>query len=68
MSQALATAKCKKDSTQRFYETVRKDYHNLYNKRYKGKRVYTTEYICEKLADKYFRSSATIENIVWNRV
>jgi len=37
-------------------------------KRYHGKRIYTNEYIFEKLADKYALSPVTIEAIVFNRI
>ncbi len=49
-------------TTQRLYKTIRKDYADLV-----GENKYRTEYIIQKLADKYFKSPSTIENIVYTK-
>lgn len=57
-----------KNTTQKFYDTVREEYHKLKGKKKYGVTVYTTEYVMHELANKFFRSPATISNIVFHRV
>lgn len=58
-----------KDTTEAFYAKVREDYAKMISvKSKKGNQVFEQDYIFEQLAEKYFRSPKTIENIVFNRV
>lgn len=68
MQQALFLIPPKKPSTQRLYEDVRREYLVWLNKRKNGVRVYSDEYIFAVVAEKFYKSPKTIENIVFNRV
>lgn len=57
-----------KPTTERFYDDVRKEYHRLCNIKRLGVRLYHKEYIMAFLADKFYRSEKTIENILFHRV
>ena len=59
-----------KDNTQRMYEAVRADYKRLKSVQGKlgGRAVaqkYSEDFIIHQLADKYFKSIKTIENILY---
>lgn len=59
----------RKRTTQAFYQAIRKDYASMCREDDKyGVRKYSDAYIFEVLAEKYFRSAKTIENIVFHRV
>lgn len=58
----------KKQTTQKLYEDVREDFNKLADVKEFGVQKYTTAFIFEKLALKYYRSPKTIENIVFCRV
>lgn len=57
-----------KPSTERFYDDVRKEYSRLCNVKRLGKQLYHRDYIMAYLADKFYRSEKTIENILFHRV
>lgn len=59
----------RKTTTKAFYRAVRADYKALSREddAY-GVRKYTDAYIFKILAEKYFRSPKTIENIVFHRI
>ena len=51
--------------TQRKYKDIRKEYESVWlKKRYKGVAIYSADYIFVKLAEKYYLSPKTVENIV----
>ncbi|PCI11887.1 MAG: hypothetical protein COB73_00860 [Flavobacteriaceae bacterium] len=56
------------DSTLQKYAHIRKEYSKLFEKRYKGIRIYTNEYIFKKLSEQFYLAPRTIENIVFYRV
>ncbi len=49
-------------------EKIRGDFMKMSDKRLNGKRIYTNEYIFERLSEKYTLSPVTIEKIVFYRV
>lgn len=58
----------KKTTTLKFYQDVREAYLKWSERREGGKKIYTDEYIFMKLAERFYRSPKTIENIVFHRV
>jgi len=58
----------RKSRTRAFYEDVKREYLRLRNIKKNGVRLYSDEYILHKVAEKFYRSPKTIENIVFNRV
>lgn len=69
MQQQLSFApSVKKETTERLYEDIRREYMKWLNKTKDGVRVYSDEYILACIANKFYKSSKTIENIVFNRV
>ena len=55
-------------NTQRKYEDIRKEYETKWlKKRYKGKLIYSTEYMYLKLGEKYYLAPKTIEDILFYR-
>lgn len=51
--------------TSRKYNDIRKEYENKWlKKRYKGKLIYSLDYIYLKLGEQFYLSPKTIENIV----
>lgn len=63
----LAT-KTKKDRTQQMYEDIRTKYRELSDIKSHGVQKYSHDYIVITLANKFYRSPKTIENIIFNRV
>ncbi len=57
-----------RQSTLAFYEVVKSDYKKIASRKKDGVRIYSHEYIVSQLAKKHFRSSVTIENIIFDRV
>lgn len=54
--------------TERKYQDIRREYENKWlTKRYKGKLMYSLDYIYMKLGEQYYLSPKTIENIVTYR-
>lgn len=49
-------------------KAVKKEYNKLSEQKYKGIRLFTEEVKIHKLADKFFLSEKTIEDIVYNRL
>uniref|UniRef100_UPI0039A4342E hypothetical protein n=1 Tax=Ornithobacterium rhinotracheale TaxID=28251 RepID=UPI0039A4342E len=58
----------KRNQTIRLYACVREEYSRMSNITAYGKQKYTHDYIVSTLAQKFFKSERTIENIVFNRV
>ena len=59
----------RKKTTKALYQAIRSDYAALSKEDDKyGVRKYSDAYIFEVLAEKYFRSPKTIENIVYHRI
>jgi hypothetical protein len=51
--------------TERKYNDIRKEYETKWlKKRYKGKMIYTPEYIYAKLGEQFYLSPKTIDNIL----
>lgn len=57
----------KRENTQLLYDAVRADHKKLIEKKEYGVQKYSNEWILEHIAKKYFKSSKTIENIVFFR-
>lgn len=53
----------RKPHTERFYQDVRTAYKAL-----SDKKKYSVEYMIDQVAEKFYRSPKTIENIVFERV
>lgn len=54
--------------TERKYNDIRKEYETKWlKKRYKGKLIYSPEYIYLKLGEQFYLSPKTIENIIFYR-
>jgi len=47
---------------------VKEEYEKLSEKKFKGIRLFTEEVKITKIADKFFLSEKTIEDIVYNRI
>ncbi|OBS12734.1 hypothetical protein ATE49_04435 [Elizabethkingia miricola] len=60
--------KTKRPETSRLYTDVRKEYSRLSKIREYGKQKHSDAWIIARLAHKFYRSEATIENIIFNRV
>lgn len=58
----------RRERTEQFYDDVRKEYHRLRSIVEDGRRKYSDEWIRYKVAQKFYRSEATIDNIVFHRV
>lgn len=57
-----------KKRLQKRNEKIRAEFLAQKEKKSDGVQIYTDDYILQKLADKYFLASKTVENIVFNRV
>jgi len=57
----------RRESTERLYTSIRKEYEKLKNIKSHGVQRYSEVFIVSKLADKFFKSQKTIENIVYFR-
>lgn len=56
-----------REQTLRLHQAIRDEFDRLSNVKEYGVSKYTNQYILNKIADKYFKSAKTIENIVFNR-
>lgn len=56
-----------RDTTINLHRAIQDDFDKLSSVKEFGVPKYTTAYIMHKLANKYFRSAKTIENIVFGR-
>ena len=61
-------ASVRKPQTDLFYKQIREDFTKMANVKKNGVRVASIEYIIATLATRYFRSTKTIEKIIYNRV
>lgn len=57
-----------KENTKKLYKAIKRDFSNFQNEKHNGIQKYNTKYIISRLADKYFKSASTIENIVYGRI
>jgi hypothetical protein len=57
----------KKERTIALHDEIKKDFNKLSGVKEKGVIKYSVEYVLNSLAQKYFKSPKTIENIVFNR-
>jgi len=57
-----------REATLKLHAEIRKDFHKMSNIIEKNTQKFSTQYIINSIADKYFKSPITIENIVFNRV
>lgn len=60
--------KIRKPQTSRFYSDIRAEYKRLSSIKKEGVKKYSEEYIIATLSAQFYRSSRTIENIVYFRV
>lgn len=56
-----------REQTLRLHNAIKEDFDKLSNIKEYGVEKYTTQYKLNKIAEKYFKSAKTIENIVFNR-
>lgn len=63
----MPTKTHQKPVTQLFYDAVRKEFSKLSEVKELGVKKYSNDYILAKLAEKFYRSPRTIENIVFYR-
>ena len=61
-------AKTKKEHTNKMYEDVRHEYKKMSDIKCHGVSKYSHDYIVVILANRFYRSPKTIENIIFNRV
>lgn len=57
-----------KPNTERFYQDVREEAARMRNVKKLGVQFYSNDYIKAYLAEKFYRSAKTIENILFHRV
>lgn len=57
-----------KESTKRQYLSIRNEYTKLNQVKEFGVQKYSNAWIVNKLADRFFKSAGTIENIIYHRV
>lgn len=57
-----------KPDTERMYEDVRKEYKTLSEIKEYGVQKHTFHWIVQRIAEKFYKSPKTIENIIFNRV
>jgi len=55
------------DLTRTKHRDIRKSYQSWRDKTYKGVRIYTDDYIYQKLSEKFYLATATIEKIIFHR-
>lgn len=60
--------KTKRDRTQLMYDDVRKKYKELSDVKVHGVSKYSHDYIVITIANNFYKSPKTIENIIFNRV
>ena len=64
----METVGAVKPRTQKMYEDVRLEYKKLSEIKLHGVSKYSHDYIVVLIANKFYRSPKTIENIIFNRV
>jgi hypothetical protein len=57
-----------KPNTIRLHQDIKKEFDKMSNIREFGVQKYSTDYILNCIAAKYYRAAKTVENIVFNRV
>jgi acetate kinase len=57
-----------KETTKSLHKDIRQEYEKLNNIREFGVKKYSEKYILAKVAEKFYKSPKTIENIVYHRV
>jgi hypothetical protein len=57
-----------RDTTERLYQDIKKDFDKLSAVREFGVQKFTNDWILAKLGHQYYKQPKTIENIVFNRV
>jgi len=57
-----------KDKTLKLYEAIRKEHDRLLHVKEFGVQKHTDGWIRNFLAEKFYKSTATIENIIFHRV
>lgn len=56
-----------RENTKRMHSDIKKDFGNMCKVIEHGVQKFSTEYILNNLANKYYKSPKTIENIVFGR-
>lgn len=56
-----------REQTLRLHQAIKDDFEKLSNIKEYGVEKYTLQFKLNKLADKYFKSARTVENIVFGR-
>ena len=64
----MQEAKTKKERTNKMYEDVRLEYKKMSDIKCHGVTKYAHDYIVVVLANRFYRSTKTIENIIFNRI
>lgn len=62
------TTNKRKPNTERLYKDIKAEFSRLNNIKKNGVKLYSHEYIVSCIAEKFYRSPATVQNILYNRV
>ncbi len=57
-----------REATLKLHAEIKTEFNKMLNIRAKNAQKFTTEYIINSVAEKYFKSPKTVENIVFNRI
>jgi len=57
-----------KEHTLKKHRAIQDNYLTWDAKRYKGKRIYTDQYVFLKIAEKFYLSPNTVERIIFSRL
>lgn len=58
----------RKPSTEKLYEDIKSEYRKLKDKKSDGVPIYNEAFIVKELSKKFYKSTSTICNILYNRV
>lgn len=64
----MQEVKTKKERTNKMYNDIRQEYKKMSDIKSFGVSKYSHDYIVVTLANRFYRSPKTIENIIFNRV
>lgn len=64
----MQEVKTKKERTNKMYQDVRQEYKKMSDIKCHGVSKYSHDYIVVVLANRFYKSPKTIENIIFNRV
>lgn len=68
MQQPDNKSSVQRDTTKQLYSAIKQEHQRLMSIKENGVQKYHDEWIIRELANKYFKSPATIEKIIYNRI